>query len=215
MLNLSKYNQVVFDCDGVILDSNNIKSEAFAKSLIGEDKELVYQFIKYHKENGGISRFVKFEYFFKVLKKQKNYQKDLDLALKRYSKLSYDGLINCQVVPGIENILNFLFSRNIDCFVVSGGEQNEVRSILEIFCLSNFFNDILGSPVTKKEHLKNIQPSNALYFGDAWSDYDAAKAFDMNFIFISGASEWTHGVEFCKKNNIHYYSNFNEIDFYN
>jgi beta-phosphoglucomutase-like phosphatase (HAD superfamily) len=41
MLNLSKYNQVVFDCDGVILDSNNIKSEAFAKSLIGEDKELV------------------------------------------------------------------------------------------------------------------------------------------------------------------------------
>ena len=86
MLDLKKYKQVVFDCDGVILDSNNIKSKAFEDSLKGENDQLISEFIDYHKKNGGVSRFLKFEYFFKVLKNQKNYQKDLNIALKKYSK---------------------------------------------------------------------------------------------------------------------------------
>ena len=73
MRDFSQYKQVIFDCDGVILDSNDIKSNAFARSLVDEDKELVKQFITYHKKNGGVSRFKKFEYFFKNIKNQKKY----------------------------------------------------------------------------------------------------------------------------------------------
>ena len=60
MLNLKKYNKVVFDCDGIILDSNDVKSKAFAKSLIGSGNQSISEFIDYHKKNGGVSRFVKF-----------------------------------------------------------------------------------------------------------------------------------------------------------
>ena len=62
MLDLSQYQQIIFDFDGVILDSNQIKSNAFSNSLIDEDKELVKLFIAFHKKNGGISRFKKFNF---------------------------------------------------------------------------------------------------------------------------------------------------------
>ena len=190
------------------MDSNKVKSEAFAKSIIGESKLLIDQFIDYHKENGGVSRFVKLEYFFKVLKEQKEYQKELETALKKYSELSYRGLLNCELIPGIEDILRFLFSHNIDCYVISGGEQSEVRSVLKEKKISNFFKDILGSPTTKKKHLKRLRLDNALYFGDAWSDFDAANNFHIDFVYISGASEWKDGVEFCTRNQIVSYKNF-------
>ena len=131
MLDFKKYNQVIFDFDGVILDSNRIKSEAFSKSLIGENKYLINKFIDYHKNNIGISRFVKFEYFFKSIKKQKNYKEDLDRVLTRYSKLSYEGLLSCEEISGVRNLLKYFFENDIECFVVSGGEQNEVINVLK------------------------------------------------------------------------------------
>jgi phosphoglycolate phosphatase-like HAD superfamily hydrolase len=95
--------------------------------------------------------------------------------------------------------------------VVSGGEQNEVRSVLEKRKLSSFFKKIYGSPNTKKENLKKIRLSRALYFGDSWSDYESAKVFDIDFIFISGTSEWQHGVKFCKERQIPYYRNLEDV----
>ena len=33
MIEFSKYKSIIFDCDGVILNSNEIKTNAFKKSL--------------------------------------------------------------------------------------------------------------------------------------------------------------------------------------
>jgi len=211
MLDIRKYSHIVFDCDGVILDSNAVKSNAFSKSVADEDPIVIDKFVDYHKRNGGISRFVKFKYFFKILKKQKKYKSDLEKALEKYSKLSYEGSLKCELIPGIEKFLKALSNYKIDCFVISGGEQKEIRSILEKRNLSVFFKEIYGSPVSKKEHLERLKSKNTLYFGDAWSDFDAAKTFNMDFIYISGASEWKDGVEFCRKNGVPSYQNFSDI----
>ena len=63
MINIAKYDFYIFDCDGVILDSNNLKSRAYAEALTAEPLELVLEFVEYHKENGGISRYEKFKYY--------------------------------------------------------------------------------------------------------------------------------------------------------
>ena len=63
MIKISKYKSLIFDCDGVILNSNKIKSNAFRKVLKKFNQIAVDEFIKYHKDNGGISRYIKFEYF--------------------------------------------------------------------------------------------------------------------------------------------------------
>jgi phosphoglycolate phosphatase-like HAD superfamily hydrolase len=212
MHDFSRYKQVIFDCDGVILDSNDIKSNAFARSLVDEDKGLVKQFIAYHKKNGGVSRFKKFEYFFKNIKSQKKYKNSLNNALDKYAKLSYEGLLNSTEVKGVRSILVLLNDLNIESFVVSGGEQNEVRAVLKSKNLDQYFKEIYGSPITKEEHLLTIRPTKSLYFGDAKSDYIAAKKFGMDFIYISGASDWEDGKEFCQSNNIDILKDFSDLE---
>ena len=45
MHNFSKYDFLIFDCDGVILESNELKSSAFADSLPDEPSDLVQEFV--------------------------------------------------------------------------------------------------------------------------------------------------------------------------
>ena len=70
MLSINSYQVAVFDCDGVILDTNQVKSEAFAHALSDDPPELVRSFAQYHKESGWVSRYLKFEHYFKNIRKQ-------------------------------------------------------------------------------------------------------------------------------------------------
>ena len=61
---------ILFDFDGVILDSMPIRDYGFRKIFEKYPDELVENFIKYHRKNGGLSRFHKIEYFYKTLLKK-------------------------------------------------------------------------------------------------------------------------------------------------
>jgi beta-phosphoglucomutase-like phosphatase (HAD superfamily) len=57
------YKTLVFDCDGVILDSNQIKTEAFNRVGLQFGSEAANELVSYHLQHGGVSRYQKFEYF--------------------------------------------------------------------------------------------------------------------------------------------------------
>ena len=59
---MKKYKSIIFDCDGVILNSNKIKTESFRKILRNFDKRAIQEFIDYHENNGGLSRYIKLDY---------------------------------------------------------------------------------------------------------------------------------------------------------
>jgi beta-phosphoglucomutase-like phosphatase (HAD superfamily) len=214
MKNIDTYRVAIFDCDGVILDSNKIKSEAFGLTLRGEKPHLVEEFIEYHQKNGGISRYVKFTHFFKNIKRQLNYDKPLVEALELYGQLSKKGLLECPEIPGIRRILKHLNSLKIPCYVTSGGDQSEIRDIFKSRNLTTYFEGIFGSPLSKIENLAKINkkkclPIPGVYFGDANSDLEAAKKYGLDFVYISGASEWDKGPLVCKKMNLSIYNDFN------
>ena len=52
---------IFFDFDGVIADSVNVKTEAFEKIYLPYGKEIAEKVINHHRENGGMSRFEKFD----------------------------------------------------------------------------------------------------------------------------------------------------------
>ena len=60
---MKKYKSLIFDCDGVILNSNKIKTESFRKILKNFDTCAIQEFIDYHENNGGLSRYIKLDYF--------------------------------------------------------------------------------------------------------------------------------------------------------
>ena len=216
MLNLSKYKCAIFDCDGVILQSNAIKTEAFREVLNIEPTELVDQFISYHKKNGGVSRYVKFEYYYREIKKEKFTQDIVNTAIIRYADNIVAQLVDVDYIPGVIEIINYFNNHNIPCFVVSGGDEKELHNIFLQRNILDKFVKIFGSPVTKKQHILSMVKNGsinlpAIFFGDARSDMEAANYMNLDFSFIYGFSEWGGGLEFAIANDIAYYRDFTEL----
>lgn len=183
---------LVFDFDGVIADSVNIKADAFAELYSPYGSEIVEQVVTHHLANGGMSRFDKFKYYHNVYLNLKIDQSDMDSLAKQFSKIVMNKVIDCPEIPGAEKFIqkNYLQHK---CYINSATPQNEIRQIVSARGLQKYFFTVLGSPTSKSDNLKKIQKSNPkvptsriLFFGDALSDLDAAKSNDFDFIGIVG-----------------------------
>ena len=199
------YDYVVFDCDGVLLDSNEIKTQAFRESLPNQPPQLVEELVNYHQETGGVSRYVKLEYFFKHLKGESDDSQCASLvqeALNLFGSFCYNSLKSCDEIRGVRDTLNKLSNSSIPLAVVSGSDQNELRDILAKRELSGHFEHILGSPKSKIENMSHLENNGffrtkGVLFGDSRADLDAAEAFALDFVFVRGKSEWKDGTEVC------------------
>ena len=195
MNNILNYNFYIFDCDGVILNSNRLKSNAFAAALPHEHPDLVNEFVAYHKENGGISRYAKFKYYFKKMKNQVEAEIEIKSALHKFANIVSDGLLKCDYIPGVLEFIENLFKLNKQMFVVSGSDEKELNHVFMMKGIYHYFENIYGSPANKIENTKKVvsnikESKSGLFFGDSKSDYDAANKFGLDFIFVSGFSEW-------------------------
>jgi phosphoglycolate phosphatase-like HAD superfamily hydrolase len=98
-------------------------------------------------------------------------------------------VVNAPEILGAENFLKNWYQK-IPCFVISATPDEELIEIVRQRGLKVYFKEILGSSRSKKENLElllNKYGFNALkclFFGDAGSDYQAAKALSINFIGI-------------------------------
>jgi len=213
---IEKYKSFVLDCDGVILDSNRIKTEAFRKALADEPVELVEDFIQYHKDNGGVSRYIKLKYYFQEIKELKEYSQILNETLICFAKIVRSELVKASMVPGVKAFLMLCKEKDIPCFVNSGGDQDELRDVFEERGIDSLFELILGSPTSKKDNLAKLLVENrlqqpVLFFGDAYSDYLAAESYKIDFIYVSNVSEWGGGKTFCLNKNIPVITDFENI----
>jgi len=213
-INIKKTNFVIFDCDGVILNSNKIKTNAFKQTLSKYPKDKVMQLIDFHKKNGGISRKIKFDYFFKDILKE-NSQKLINDSLDQFKKNSFKKLIKSRYISGVLNFIKILHKYKIKIFIVSGAFEKELREIFNLRKKDHMFLEILGTPKNKEENIKylfkkySLENKNGLFFGDAETDYLVSKKFNIKFIFVSSESEWS---DFKKIHNLSIIENFTNIE---
>jgi len=214
--NLSQYKCAIFDCDGVILQSNDIKTDAFRDALLGEPVDLVDQFISYHKNNGGVSRYKKFEYYYKSIKQVVDYQNESEKAAKRYAITVLSKLKKVDYVPGALDMIIYFNKINVPCYVLSGGDEEELKTVFKFRGIDNKFIDILGSPETKQQHATSMVNNNKItypgvFFGDASLDMEIANYIKFDFIFISKFSDWSNGVDIATINKMSHYKDFTEL----
>ena len=206
MVNINEYDIFIFDCDGVILESNKLKSNAFTEALPDEPPDLVAEFVEYHKENGGISRYEKFRYYYEGMKKQVEAEAKIEKALNNFAAIVSQGLILCNYIPGALEFIEKLFKLNKRMFVVSGSDENELIQVFIKRGIDHYFEKIYGSPANKSENTSKVvsnlkKPIIGLFFGDSKSDYDAAKNFGIDFVFVKDYSEWENGLEIMDHKN--------------
>lgn len=196
----------VFDCDGVILDSNPIKTEAFRQALDHYPARKVEELVDYHVRHGGVSRYEKFRYFFDSLPGPSD-DDEIQKALKKFSAYCQAQLLEVPLVPGVRSYLEQLNASGISVYVVSGSDQIELIEVLGRRKLLPLFKLVLGSPTPKRENLKTVLDNRNLRdrgisFGDAKLDYQIASEHGLDFVFVFGYSEWENGIEFCRRQHI-------------
>jgi len=202
----SEYRTLIFDCDGVVLDSNRLKTDAFFKAALPYGQDLACALVDYHRNNGGISRYRKFDYFLSHLVPEGARGPSREELLAEYAKLVFDGLLSCAVVPGLAQ----LKASMPDCrwLIVSGSDQEELRTVFGKRQLSPLFEGgIFGSPDSKDQILaREISSENilqpALFLGDSRYDHEAARNADLDFVFINQWTEFREWRDYCHRNNI-------------
>ena len=177
---------IIFDFDGVILESVPIKTNAF-RELFKKYPEHIDAIVEYHIKNGGVSRYKKFLYIYSNILKQPLNKKKLEELGKRFSYLVLQEMMNCPLVSGVQEFLEE-YSRRVGLFVASGAPKEELHLIMEKRGLSDYFKGVYGTPTLKTEILEHIldkesvKKEDAVFVGDAISDYEDAKKVGIPFI---------------------------------
>jgi phosphoglycolate phosphatase-like HAD superfamily hydrolase len=191
-IDLTQYQTLIFDCDGVILNSNKIKTQAFydvAKAYGHKPAQILKD---YHIQNGGISRYKKFEYLLTNILQKPIETQELNKLLSNFSKEVKKALLVCEVAKNIKELRDK--TKNTKWLIVSGGDQAELREIFKQRDLYSYFDGgIFGSPDDKAIILKNEKVKcniigKSLFLGDSMYDYQSATTAQMDFIFLS---KWT------------------------
>ena len=177
---------VIFDFDGVILESADIKTEAF-RDLFADFPDHVPAILAYHTANVGISRYLKFEWIYRELLHQPLSEEEKAALGERFSALALDKILRCPFVPGAQEALAALAGKALR-FVASGTPQAELEMIVQRRGLARSFEGLWGSPTTKDQAVRAIQAQHALapneiaFVGDGQSDLAAAQATGIRFV---------------------------------
>jgi len=185
--NNSQLKNILFDFDGVILDSMKIKGDGFKELFKEYDKELVSKLEKFHYENGGISRFEKIRYFYNdILGQEVSKEKVLELSYK-FSKIIEKKLYSRENL--IKDTIEFIEKnyKRFNFHIVSGAEHDELNKLCNFFGISKYFISINGSPTTKELLVENViskysyKKEETALIGDSINDYNAATKNSIKF----------------------------------
>lgn len=195
---------IFFDFDGVIAESVNVKTAAFAKLYEPHGELVVQQVVDHHMANGGMSRFEKFKHYHKEFLNIDLDKKGIDEKAQEFSELVKQGVIDAPEVPGAHNFLSE-FKDAYQMFIITGTPTDESKEICKARGIEKCLKGIYGSP-QKKDYWSNfilnefgLSPSETIFVGDALADYYAALNTNLKF-YLREYDE-----------NIHLFNDFKEI----
>ncbi|MEE8150728.1 MAG: HAD family hydrolase [Nitrosomonadaceae bacterium] len=182
------WQAIIFDFDGVLVESGDIKTQAFADLYQSYGETVVDKVVRYHNLNGGLSRYQKFRHFQQHLLKMPPLTQDEERELdRRFSELVVEAVIASKPVPGA-NELVYKEATRIPLFIVSGTPEIELNTIVTRRGLEPYFTEVRGSPKSKQTLIAEIlsthgfTPTRVLMIGDALIDYQSAQTNNVAFL---------------------------------
>ncbi|PZX47637.1 HAD family hydrolase [Algoriphagus chordae] len=187
MKNLENYKVLLWDFDGVIMDSMPVRELGFRKVLESYPADQVEALIQFHLNNGGWSRYVKFRYFFEDIRKETVSDKEISDLSQSFSEVMRELLISPALL--IEDSVVYVRSQvnKLPMHVVSGSDGEELRYICKELDLASNFVSIHGSPTPKGLLIKELiekfsyDKADLLMIGDSHNDLDAALDNGIDF----------------------------------
>jgi len=183
---LNQIELLILDFDGVVIESNDIKTQAFEKvfSLFPQYKDAMMQF---HYENVSVSRIEKFDYLAALMGRRADSKLKIEMS-DNFSEYVLEGILRVPLVKGAERFLK-MAKGQLPLYLASVTPANELNHILEKRGLLHWFDGVYGCPPWTKANAirdilstKSILPGNSLLIGDSAGDQRAALETGVQFI---------------------------------
>mgnify|MGYP001040995987 CR=1 FL=1 len=180
---------IIWDFDGVIVESNAIREKGFREVLEGFSKEEVEVLLEFHRRNGGLSRYVKFRHFFEVIRSENQVNDErVNGYAEKFSIIMRKLMTNKEIL--IDETVNFIrqSAKKYNFHIASGSDQQELRFLCQELGIKDYFKSIHGSPKPKNDIVREIIEENSysnlttLLIGDAINDYEAARLNGISFM---------------------------------
>lgn len=217
MLKIHEYKTIVFDCDGVVLNSNKTKVQAYyavAKKMGGTDAQ-AQALVDHHIAKGSFPRNGKIEYYLNHIVKQTITPELMQQYMHAFDEYLDTALMECEVAPGLLELKSA--TPQARWMLLSGGDQAELRRVFPRRHLANLFEaGIFGGPdqkeqVLAREKLNENIAMPALFVGDSKYDHQAASGAGLDFVFLSGWTEVKDWQEYCNLHQILVRNNISQL----
>lgn len=204
---------LVFDFDGVLVDSVEVKAKAFGALYLEHGQKVVDRVMAHHRENGGMTRREKLRHWHSAFLDIDLDDTDLEKLCAWFSAVVVDQVAACPEISGAMSFLQF-WSTRVPCLVNSASPDEELVSILKRRGLMQYLRKALGSTQSKEKNLASLlesyrlTPNRVVFFGDAACDLKAASACGTRFIGILPSPD----APLARQHpDIVWFSNFHEV----
>lgn len=181
------YNAIIFDFDGVLVESVDVKTQAFVALYAPYGELAVKKVIDHHLINGGVSRKEKFAYCHREFLGKSLTGAEVENLSERFSLLVEEAVVHAESVAGANAFLS-KYATILPLFIASGTPEDELQRIVKKRKMSGYFQGVFGSPRKKGELLKFIlrqfdfKPEKVLMIGDSITDYIGAVEAGVSFL---------------------------------
>lgn len=186
---------VVFDCDGVLLDTMPAKIEAFRSWVPERHAGLRDAFMDYIMHGFGYSRIVHVAHFYRELVGVEPEPAFVEAEVARFAEICEP---MCARVPwrtGAREFVEACRAAGVRRYVLSGTPQAPLESMLASTGGRELFDVIIGSPPQKPESLARIlaetgvAAERTVFVGDANADQEAALHVGAHFVYVPSEAE--------------------------
>ncbi|WP_421874978.1 HAD family hydrolase [Marinoscillum sp.] len=187
-MRIKDFDNIIWDFDGVILDSDSIRRLGFVEALDGYPKSEIDLLIEYHNQNGGLSRYHKFRYFFETIRCELVDKQKIQELARKFSLVMMELLLDKRLLIKDAHSYIKLNSNKQKMHIASGSDQVELRNICSELDLYDYFISVNGSPTPKVELVEailrdhNYEKERTCLIGDSVNDLDAAHANGIKFV---------------------------------
>jgi phosphoglycolate phosphatase-like HAD superfamily hydrolase len=174
----------IFDFDGVLVDSNELKFMSFLQLERQYCKKPASEeFERYLLQNSALTRRQKIDALIEIHGSDR--QMTHSNLLSSFAKILQQ---NYQLCDNCISVLN----RCADWYICSAGDPLEIKTLLNRFGVSKGSGRVFGNLSSKIDVLTDIKSPSCSFFGDSYHDYLAAKSSKVDFYFCS---YWATEVE--------------------
>lgn len=185
-MSLAPLRVLVLDFDGVLVESNEVKTQAF-DALFARFPGQHAAMMEFHRENVSLTRYAKFEHLLRLLGRTEDAALRAGLAAE-YSRLTIERVVQARSVAGAPELLQSLAPR-LPLYLASVTPREDLEEVLRLRGERHWFKDCFACPPwTKPEALRELlrregrAPGEALLIGDSAGDQRAARATGVRFL---------------------------------